>query len=579
MDNSTVVETGGNVDGTEHDGVSLSLSLAGNSDNENNESMKNDSASSRKIETILCSTPSSSEPITGYRFMNMELLDTVFSALLCPECMTSSLKLKENMSMKKGLASCLYIKCMACGHVHQFCNSTRRDLNFDINVRTVYAMRACGQGFAGLSTFVSLMDMPKPMTANNYDKIVNKLTDAAKYVAEETMKDACEELRLNTNAGDILDTAVSCDGTWQRRGYSSNNGVVSIISVKTGKILDIEAMNKVCKACGLKEHLKYDDPLGYAEWKEFHICSFNYQGSAGGMEPEGARRIWSRSIKTHKLRYNEFYGDGDSKGYEAVKNTYEGLQVQKLECVGHVQKRVGTRLRALKRRCKELGGRGKLTDATIDRLQNYYGIAIRQNKNDLQGMRSAVRATLFHVASNKSNNFHYPHCPEGPDSWCRHNRDKANKTTTYKPGPGLPTAIVLKLKPMYEELSCDKLLKKCLHGLTQNSNESYNMTVWERIPKNHYVSLSHLRFGAYDAAANFNIGRKASVLVMEKMGLRPGRYLLKGCQRLNRKRLYLSEYKNTASSKKRRKVIRGKKKARDDKNLQTEGEQYKTGAF
>ena len=220
-----------------------------------------------------------------------------------------------------------------------------------------------------------------------------------------------------------------------------------------------------------------------------------------------------------------------------------------MECVGHVQKRVGTRLRALKRRCKELGGRGKLTDATIDRLQNYYGIAIRQNKNDLQGMRSAIRATLFHVASNKSNNFHYPHCPEGPDSWCRHNRDKANKTTTYKPGPGLPTAIVLKLKPMYEELSCDKLLKKCLHGLTQNSNESYNMTVWERIPKNHYVSLSHLRFGAYDAAANFNIGRKASVLVMEKMGLRPGRYLLKGCQRLNRKRLYLSEYKNTGSSK------------------------------
>ena len=103
MDNSTVVETGGNVDGTEHDGVSLSLSLAGNSDNANNESMKNDSASSRKIETILCSTPSSSEPITGYRFMNMELLDTVFSALLCPECMTSPLKLKENMSMKKDL--------------------------------------------------------------------------------------------------------------------------------------------------------------------------------------------------------------------------------------------------------------------------------------------------------------------------------------------------------------------------------------------------------------------------------------------------------------------------------------------
>ena len=105
------------------------------------------------------------------------------------------------------------------------------------------------------------------------------------------------------------------------------------------------------------------------------------------------------------------------------------------------------------------------------------------------------------------------------------------------------------------------------------------MTVWERIPKNHYVSLSQLQFGAYDAVANFNIGRKASVLVMEKMQLRPGRYLLKGCQKINRKRLYLSEYKNAESSKKRRKIIRGKKKAKDDKNLEKEGEQYKTGAF
>ena len=36
----------------------------------------------------------------------------------------------------------------------------------------------------------------------------------------------------------------------------------------------------------------------------------------------------------------------------------------------------------------------------IDRLQNYYGIAIRQKKkkkNDLRKMKAAVRATLFHV--------------------------------------------------------------------------------------------------------------------------------------------------------------------------------------
>jgi len=39
---------------------------------------------------------------------------------------------------------------------------------------------------------------------------------------------------------------------------------------------------------------------------------------------------------------------------------------------------------------KGLCGRGKLTDTTIDRLQNYYGIAIRSNKNKLEDMKSAV---------------------------------------------------------------------------------------------------------------------------------------------------------------------------------------------
>ena len=42
-------------------------------------------------------------------------------------------------------------------------------------------------------------------------------------------------------------------------------------------------------------------------------------------------------VKKKGLCYVNYYGDGDSKSYDHVKNTYEGLKVQKLECVGHVQ--------------------------------------------------------------------------------------------------------------------------------------------------------------------------------------------------------------------------------------------------
>jgi len=52
-------------------------------------------------------------------------------------------------------------------------------------------------------------------------------------------------------------------------------------------------------------------------------------------------------------------------------------------------------------------------------------------------MKKTVSATLFHVASSKDNNYHV-HCPEGSDSWCGFQRDKALGTNNYKFGKGLP---------------------------------------------------------------------------------------------------------------------------------------------
>ncbi|GFU99672.1 uncharacterized protein LOC101238613 [Trichonephila clavipes] len=66
------------------------------------------------------------------------------------------------------------------------------------------------------------------------------------------------------------------------------------------------------------------------------------------MEVVGAYCIFERS-NVRNVQYNEYYGDGDSKGYESVKNFYGINTVTKLECIGHVQKRVAGRLRQLKK--------------------------------------------------------------------------------------------------------------------------------------------------------------------------------------------------------------------------------------
>ena len=59
---------------------------------------------------------------------------------------------------------------------------------------------------------------------------------------------------------------------------------------------------------------------------------------------------------------------------------------------------------------------------------------------------------------------------------------------------------------------CQSYLLPC----AQNENELFNAIIWE-ISKTSYVSLSLLQLGVFDAVANFNGGRTASILIYEYM--------------------------------------------------------------
>lgn len=548
-----------------------------------NESSNPPTVSSSKIEKIATDTPKETDhTVTGYRFVDMEILSKVFAELRCPQCNSDCLKLREIFSKKAGFASCLVVKCNCDLYDREFFTSAECNKSYDINYRVIYSMRTIGQGYSSLEKFTTSMNMPRPMTKSNFNAAVKKVTKVVTDIAISTMVGAADELRTNTemaNAEDILDVGVSCDGTWQRRGYSSLNGTFTAISLDSGKVLDTEVMSRYCKSCKIKEPLRKENIEEYNKWYGKHKknCQLNHHGSAGAMELVGATRIFSRSISDRKLRYTKYLGDGDSKGYEVVKSIYEEKEMNKLECVGHVQKRVGTRLRNLKKTQKGLGGKGKLTNKIIDKLQNYYGIAIRSNST-VSEMKKAIHATLFHVASSKKNNYHV-HCPTGESSWCRFNSDKATGLSTFKAGAGLPLNVIKHVKPIYEDLSKDELLEKCVHGKTQNQNEAFNALVWERVPKATYVSLTTSKFGTFDAVAHFNVGKKSSVLIFEKLGMVPGRYMTKGCTSINRKRLYFARKKWDENARKRRKIIRAKRKSKMDSLEQAEGTVYGPGEF
>ena len=153
----------------------------------------------------------------------------------------------DDSSKRMGCASCLSLTCNSCGWFETFYNSEKNGHFFDINRRMVYAMRSIGCGQSAMSRFSSTMNMPPPVGSKPFMGHTKALLRAAKDVAEQTMNDAAQEVyKSNTKDGeDIVEAAVSCDGTWQRRGYASLHGCVTVISMENGKVLDVQPLSKV----------------------------------------------------------------------------------------------------------------------------------------------------------------------------------------------------------------------------------------------------------------------------------------------------------------------------------------------
>ena len=169
--------------------------------------------------------------------------------------------------------------------------------------------------------------------------------------------------------------------------------------------------------------------------------------------------IFQSSVENYSVRYTEFLGDGDSKAHKLIveKAVYGDVEVKKLECVDHVQKRLGSRLWSLKKDGKTLGGTGRLSESRINKLQIYYGNAIRDNTHKLEVMQNAVMAIWHHSQSTDER-------MDGENTWCRFQRDIAKGTSDNKHEHPLPKAVANAILPTLEALSDEDLLARCLHG-------------------------------------------------------------------------------------------------------------------
>lgn len=507
----------------------------------------------------------------GNIVVNLSMLsDFISKNTVCRIC-GGDVSLGENQSLRKGIVSHLTLSCKKCSAVATTMTSKMANNNlYENNIRLVYGLRSIGKGMEAGKLLCALLDIPNPpakfMTYNNI------IGTAVAEVCNISMKEAAEEALNESDDSESGDICACFDGSWQKRGHTSLNGVVTCTSFDTGKVLDVEILSKYCKTCG-----------SGTEKQDGHYCHKNYTGPSGGMEVAGVLRIFNRSVANRGVRYTQYLGDGDSKAFDRVcaEQPYgPNVTISKLECIGHVQKRMGSRLRRLLKEKskivledgKKLGGKGRLTNVEIDRLQNYYGLAIRRNVENLENMKKAVWAIYFHKLSTNENPVHSL-CPNDPDTWCKYRR-----SDRYDHKHSLPEAVMNEIKPIFRDLCKDTLLKKCLHGKTQNLNECVNSVIWTRLPKTVFVQITTLKFGVYDAILCFNDGVTRKLDVLELLGIKSSGNTANSLVQIDKERIRKADIANLKCTKEARQKRRGTKRRKEDQ-YDSDDAQYGAGKY
>ncbi|XP_036148684.1 uncharacterized protein LOC118647819 [Monomorium pharaonis] len=517
----------------------------------------------------------------GYRIISFVAIFSSLSEML--KCKTCNGNINFSESNICGLGFKLVVNCDNCEP--RYINSCPLIKNaYEINRRIVFVMRLLGIGYDGVKKFCGLMDISKMFTKNVYYDILENIHIASKAVTSILFSEAaCEEKLLTAQAENTSELAglyVSGDGTWRKRGFSSLQGVVSLIGIHSGKVLDIIVKSLYCKGCEYGK--KIENTQEFETWEESHkdTCSITHEGNAGKMEVDGAVEMFARSEELHGVKYTSYIGDGDCKTYKGIVESRpygDDVLINKKECVGHVQKRMGARLRKVKKDTKGLGGKGKLTAKLIDELSVYYGLAIRRHKDSKEEMKTAIWATLKHKCST-DNNPQHDNCPPGPNSWCTWQVAKANnKLTEYVHKPALHQDVIKAITPIYEELSRDDLLERCVGGYTQNNNESLNGLIWSFAPKKLFSGLKTVEIATNIAASIFNKGYASIILMMNIMHITIGPITNSICETLDERRISIAEARMLQMSKESRTARRQERMSIQDSLCEKKNLYYEAG--
>ena len=485
----------------------------------------------------------------SWMITNSGQITNLISELKCPLCLTDGLDVTLT-GQHKGSSSEMLLLCPICNWSNStfssptIAESGTHESNraFEVNRRFALFTQEIGLGHASLQKFSNTFGIPvmHQKTYRKHDSQVSSafVTKADDCLAKsrDAVKQAYAESNLSTDTSGPIDIMVTFDGTWQKRGFTSLYGVGVVIDILTGLIADYHLLSKYCHAC--EQNASVMSANDFDRWKATHQdCCQNHHESSKKMEQVAAEVMWQRS-EDLGFKYTHMLADGDSQAFNAVNGMV--YAVEKLDCINHAHKRMGTALRNIRKTDKTVGGRGqgKLTEAKCVTLQNYYRGAIISNlKKGQDAMRDAIWASFFHSISTDDEPHHF-RCPPGEDSWCFWQQAIAtgeeplshveHPSSTY-----LCKDVAEKLVPVYHRFSSEPLLKRMMHGGTQNQNECFNSMIWSRCPKTMFFGKRRVKSAVSSAVLRFNEGSVSLLRVMDDLWLPPAQSAVERLSRMD----------------------------------------------
>lgn len=133
------------------------------------------------------------------------------------------------------------------------------------------------------------------------------------------------------------------------------------------------------------------------------------------------------------------------------------------------------------------------------------------------------------------------------------------------------------IRPVYERLSNNELLERCLGGFTQNNNESVNSLIWSMAPKVTSSGAKIVEIATYIATNIFNDGYNNILLTMQIMNLTIGPNAQQACQKWDTDRITIANLRAQQATKEARKLKRAAQKESEDITFAAEETLYGPG--